>query len=119
MVGRASGRAIPRSALCAGHYARLRSWDDARQCAWHGPWHGTLDNPSTASAVSAIPCVIGALDRTDLRDRDEKAAGAGAGLPGRVGLEQAGREGAWALASALAEGVAIRTLAGAWLVRKV
>ena len=34
-------------------------------------------------------------------------------------LEQAGRERAWALASALAEGVPIRTLAGAWLVRKV
>lgn len=33
-------------------------------------------------------------------------------------LEQAGRERAWALASALAEGVPIRTLAGAWLVRK-
>ena len=32
-------------------------------------------------------------------------------------LEQAGRERAWALASALAEGVPIRTLAGAWLVR--
>jgi hypothetical protein len=34
-------------------------------------------------------------------------------------LEQAGRERAWALASALAGGVPIRTLAGAWLVRKV
>ncbi len=34
-------------------------------------------------------------------------------------LEQAGRERAWALASALAEGVPIRTLAGAWLVRTV
>ena len=34
-------------------------------------------------------------------------------------LEQAGRERAWALASALAEGAPIRTLAGAWLVRKV
>ena len=34
-------------------------------------------------------------------------------------LEQAGRERAWALASALAEGVPIRTLAAAWLVRKV
>jgi hypothetical protein len=33
-------------------------------------------------------------------------------------LEQAGRERAWALASALAEGAPIRTLAGAWLVRK-
>ena len=33
------------------------------------------------------------------------------------GLEQAGRERAWALASALAEGVPIRILAGAWLVR--
>jgi len=33
-------------------------------------------------------------------------------------LEQAGRERAWALASALAEGVPIRPLAGAWLVRK-
>jgi hypothetical protein len=32
-------------------------------------------------------------------------------------LEQAGRERAWALASALAEGVPIRPLAGAWLVR--
>jgi hypothetical protein len=32
-------------------------------------------------------------------------------------LEQAGRERAWALASALAEGAPIRTLAGAWLVR--
>ena len=34
-------------------------------------------------------------------------------------LEQAGRERAWALASALAGGVPIRPLAGAWLVRKV
>ena len=34
-------------------------------------------------------------------------------------LEQAGRERAWALASALAEGAPIRPLAGAWLVRKV
>jgi hypothetical protein len=34
-------------------------------------------------------------------------------------LEQAGRERAWALASALAEGAPIRILAGAWLVRKV
>ncbi len=34
-------------------------------------------------------------------------------------LEQARRERAWALASALAEGVPIRTLAGAWLVRTV
>ena len=34
-------------------------------------------------------------------------------------LEQAGRERAWALASARAEGVPIRTLAGAWLVGKV
>jgi len=33
-------------------------------------------------------------------------------------LEQAGRERAWALASALAGGVPIRPLAGAWLVRK-
>ena len=33
-------------------------------------------------------------------------------------LEQAGRERAWALASARAEGAPIRTLAGAWLVRK-
>jgi hypothetical protein len=32
-------------------------------------------------------------------------------------LEQAGRERAWALASALRRGSAIRTLAGAWLVR--
>ena len=32
-------------------------------------------------------------------------------------LEQAGRERAWALASALAEGAPIRPLAGAWLVR--
>ena len=32
-------------------------------------------------------------------------------------LEQAGRERAWALASALAEGAPIRTPAGAWLVR--
>ncbi len=32
-------------------------------------------------------------------------------------LEQARRERAWALASALAEEVPIRTLAGAWLVR--
>ena len=63
------GRAIPRSALGAGHYARLRSWNDARQCAWHGPWHGTLDNPSTASAVSAIPCVIGAASAYGARAR--------------------------------------------------
>jgi hypothetical protein len=69
MAGCASSRAIPRSALCAGHYARLRSWDDARQCAWHGPWHGTLDNPSTASAVSAIPCVIGAGSADSARGR--------------------------------------------------
>ena len=69
MVGRASSQAIPRSALCAGHYARLRSWDDARQRAWHGPWHGTLDNPSTASAISAIPCVIGAASADSARDR--------------------------------------------------
>jgi len=34
-------------------------------------------------------------------------------------LEQAGRERAWAPASALAGGVPIRPLAGAWLVRKV
>jgi len=34
-------------------------------------------------------------------------------------LEQAGRERAWALASALAGGVPVRPLAGAWLVRKV
>ena len=34
-------------------------------------------------------------------------------------LEQAGRERAWALASARAEGVPIRPVAGAWLVRKV
>jgi hypothetical protein len=34
-------------------------------------------------------------------------------------LEQAGRERPWALASALAEGAPIRTLAGAWLVRTV
>jgi len=34
-------------------------------------------------------------------------------------LEQAGRERARALASARAEGGPIRTLAGAWLVRKV
>jgi hypothetical protein len=33
-------------------------------------------------------------------------------------LEQAGRERAWALAPTLAEGVPIRPLAGAWLVRK-
>ena len=33
-------------------------------------------------------------------------------------LEQAGRERAWTLAPALAEGVPIRPLAGAWLVRK-
>jgi len=33
-------------------------------------------------------------------------------------LEQAGRERAWALASALAGGAPIRPLAGAWLVRK-
>jgi hypothetical protein len=32
-------------------------------------------------------------------------------------LEQAGRERAWALSSALAEGAPIRTVAGAWLVR--
>jgi hypothetical protein len=32
-------------------------------------------------------------------------------------LEQAGRERAWALASALAGGAPIRALAGAWLVR--
>jgi hypothetical protein len=34
-------------------------------------------------------------------------------------LEQAERERTWALASALAEGALIRTLAGAWLVRTV
>ena len=32
---------------------------------------------------------------------------------------QAGRERAWALAPALAEGAPVRTVAGAWLVRKV
>jgi hypothetical protein len=47
------------------------------------------------------------------------AAGAGAGLPGRVAAG-AGRAGTGAaLASALAGGVPIRTVAGAWLVRKV
>jgi hypothetical protein len=34
-------------------------------------------------------------------------------------LEQAGRERAWALASALAGGVPIRPLADAWTVRKI
>jgi hypothetical protein len=40
-----------------------------RPCAWHGPWHGTLNSPSTASAVGAIPCVIGAARADSARER--------------------------------------------------
>jgi hypothetical protein len=37
----------------------------------------------------------------------------------KIGVSPHGPERAWALASVLAEGVPIRTVAGAWLVRKV
>ena len=37
--------------------------------AWHGSWHGETDNSSAASAIGAIPCVIGAARADSARDR--------------------------------------------------
>jgi hypothetical protein len=37
--------------------------------AWHGSWHGAPDNPSTASAISAMAHVISAASAESARDR--------------------------------------------------
>jgi len=37
--------------------------------AWHGPWHGTAGNPSTASAISGIARGISAASAFSGRGR--------------------------------------------------
>jgi hypothetical protein len=41
----------------------------ARRRAWHGPWHGVPDTPSTASAISAITRSISAASALSARGR--------------------------------------------------
>lgn len=37
--------------------------------AWNGSWNGAPDNPSAASAVSAVTCAIGAANAHRARGR--------------------------------------------------